>query len=349
VIFFGARESGFGRGFDDVDVLVFDEAQIMTDKALQNMIPTQNAVANALLLFLGTPPKPEDPSEVFSELRRGALDGSDKDVVFVEISADPVPEGVDPMAWVRDPAQWARGNPAYRTGRTGRTAMLRMTRMLTLQGPEGMLREGLGVWDDDAAAAEPIPMAWWMASLVPEAKEEADQIASDFTVCVSATRDRRWVYVARCGERADGWRQVELVAKLRGEDVAGWLMERRGRIREVTGQAKGAGLTSELLAQMAGDPKFKVKTVPWGGPELVEAYGRGMDALEGGQVKTLSHPDLNGCVPLAVWKGLGGGRVVDGAKSHGEMAALNAWFGAFGMRTRFTKPVVALPARSRAF
>jgi hypothetical protein len=38
VIMFGAREQGFGRGFDEVDVEVFDEAQILTEKALEDMV-----------------------------------------------------------------------------------------------------------------------------------------------------------------------------------------------------------------------------------------------------------------------------------------------------------------------
>ena len=38
-ILFGARENGFGRGFAEVDILVFDEAQILTDKALDFALP----------------------------------------------------------------------------------------------------------------------------------------------------------------------------------------------------------------------------------------------------------------------------------------------------------------------
>ena len=34
IIMFGAREQGFGRGLDEIDVEVFDEAQILTLKAL---------------------------------------------------------------------------------------------------------------------------------------------------------------------------------------------------------------------------------------------------------------------------------------------------------------------------
>src|SRR5690606_16485561 len=67
-ILFGARERGFGRGFDEVDGLIFDEAQILTDNALDDMIPATNQSrqdCGALMLFIGTPPKPTDPGEVF--------------------------------------------------------------------------------------------------------------------------------------------------------------------------------------------------------------------------------------------------------------------------------------------
>ena len=74
-IMFGARESGFGRGFDEVDVLVFDEAQILTQKAVDDMVPATNVSANPLILYLCTPPKPSDPSEVVSSRRRDALAG----------------------------------------------------------------------------------------------------------------------------------------------------------------------------------------------------------------------------------------------------------------------------------
>jgi hypothetical protein len=71
-IMFGARERGFGRGFDEVDVLIFDEAQILTENAIDDMVPATNQSrqpAGALMLFMGTPPKPSDPGEVFARMR----------------------------------------------------------------------------------------------------------------------------------------------------------------------------------------------------------------------------------------------------------------------------------------
>jgi len=152
-IMFGARESGFGRGFDDVDVLVFDEAQILSQKALENMVPTTNVAPNPLVLLMGTSPKPSDPSEAFSSLRRSALSGDLDDVLFVEFSAD---ENAD----VEDRRQWHKGNPSY-PHRTPEASMLRMKRLL---GDESFRREGMGIWDVvGALAPSEIDWAKWDA------------------------------------------------------------------------------------------------------------------------------------------------------------------------------------------
>ena len=55
-IMFGARENGFGRGLHSADIEVFDEAQILTIKALDNLIPIVNTSSNPLIVFMGNPP-----------------------------------------------------------------------------------------------------------------------------------------------------------------------------------------------------------------------------------------------------------------------------------------------------
>lgn len=139
-ILFGARERGFGRGFAGVDVLVFDEAQILTDRALDAMLATMNTAPNGLALFMGTPPLPTDPSEAFTRMRADALSGESDDIVWVECGADP---DADPD----DRKQWAKANPSY-PHRTPLTSMLRLRKKLS---PESWMREGLGVWDEDGA------------------------------------------------------------------------------------------------------------------------------------------------------------------------------------------------------
>jgi hypothetical protein len=73
-IVFAARERGAIRGFTKVRILVLDEAQILTDAVLADLAPTMNQAANPLILLMGTPPKPTDPGEVFTDLRAAALE-----------------------------------------------------------------------------------------------------------------------------------------------------------------------------------------------------------------------------------------------------------------------------------
>ncbi|MCR2051439.1 terminase [Actinomyces bowdenii] len=140
-ILFGAREGGFGRGFAGVDILVFDEAQILGQKALDDMVPAVNTAPNPLVIRLGTPPRPTDPSEAFTNFRSQALAGELADGLYCEIGAD---DDADP----EDRKQWRKANPSY-PHRTPESAILRMKRQL---GPESFRREGLGIWDADATA-----------------------------------------------------------------------------------------------------------------------------------------------------------------------------------------------------
>jgi hypothetical protein len=139
-ILFGARETGFGRGFSDVDVLVFDEAQIMTEATLEDMAAAQNVAKNPLTFMMGTPPRPKDPGEVFSMHRQEALDGESDETLYIELSAD---RGSDPL----DREQWRKANPSF-PKRTSERAMLRLRKKL--KSLDSWLREALGVWDEEA-------------------------------------------------------------------------------------------------------------------------------------------------------------------------------------------------------
>lgn len=138
-IVFAARERGAIRGFTKVGMLVLDEAQILTETAMSDLIPTTNQAPNPLIILMGTPPKPTDPGEVFTRLRAEALTGESQDVLYVELSAD---AGADPD----DRKQWHKANPSYPT-RTPARSILRMRKLLSL---EDFLREGLGIWDETA-------------------------------------------------------------------------------------------------------------------------------------------------------------------------------------------------------
>ena len=150
-ILFGARENGFGRGFAKVDALILDEAQILTEKAMEDMVPATNSSENALVIMVGTPPRPSDPGEVFTNRREEALSGEDKDVLYVEMSADK-------KANPDDRKQWSKANPSF-PGRTGEGAILRMRRLLG--SVESFMREGLGIWDEKQIGLKAVEGSAW--------------------------------------------------------------------------------------------------------------------------------------------------------------------------------------------
>lgn len=139
-IMFGARKMGFGRGFDEIDVMVFDEAQILDTKSLEDMIAATNQARHehgGLLFFMGTPPREGDPSEAFTLRRKEALAGDSEDSIWLEIGADP---DSDP----NDESQWPLMNPSYPL-RTSREALLRLRK--NLGNVDSWNREGRGIWD----------------------------------------------------------------------------------------------------------------------------------------------------------------------------------------------------------
>lgn len=152
-VLFGARENGFGRGFAKVDVLVLDEGQILTEAAMEDMVPATNAAPNGLVLMMGTPPRPKDPGEVFTNRREAALSGEDEDVLYVEFSGE---DGADPD----DRKQWAIANPSY-PHRTSETSILRMRKLLG--SIESFLREGLGIWDKKLTSKKNFRPSVWAA------------------------------------------------------------------------------------------------------------------------------------------------------------------------------------------
>ncbi len=180
-ILFGARENGFGLGFTGVGVLILDEAQRVTEKAMDDLIPTMNTVANPLLFMMGTPPRPTDPGEVFTMLRQDALDSvnsgwSEEDnpsvhgvstelSLFIEISADR-------DADLDDRAQVRKANPSYLV-RTSERAIRRMRKALS---DDAFRREALGIWPKVSVHQAIVKLSRW-AKLVDAGP--ADDVAPD--------------------------------------------------------------------------------------------------------------------------------------------------------------------------
>ena len=227
VIMFGAREGGFGRGFDEVDVEVFDEAQILTEKALEDMVAATNQSrqeSGALLFFMGTPPRPSDPGEEWLARRAEALETKPADqvvglsdhMVYVEFSAD---KDADPD----DRAQWEKANPSFPL-RTPLESMLRMRKQL--KNEDSFKREALGIYDALDSGQVIDEVSWG------KVKDPASMPIERLTLAIDVAPDRSVASVSLAGRRADGLWHVELDEQKRSvEWVSAWVQARAERNR----------------------------------------------------------------------------------------------------------------------
>lgn len=273
-ILFGARERGFGRGIPGVDVLIFDEAQILSDKAMSNMLATMNTSQFGLQLYIGTPPKPEDNSETFKRMRREALAGTLVDGAWIEF-------GADADAKDDDRAQWRKMNPSF-PKRTPVQSLLRLKRKLT---PADWRREGMGIWDDDAEGTRRWSDEFWNAEGVTRT-EAVDGVRS-FSVAYSLDGSR--VSVAGAVKHDEGV-HVELVGAHSGdtdsgvESLADWLAERWRQVSMIAiAGASGAALRQALRDRKVSEKVIRMMTTA----DYFQANTMTEDALRS---KSVSHP-----------------------------------------------------------
>ncbi|MEO6627621.1 MAG: DEAD/DEAH box helicase family protein [Aquihabitans sp.] len=287
-VLFGARERGFGRGFTNVGVLVFDEAQILSERAIDDMVPSTNTATNPLLLMMGTPPKPTDNSEVFTNRRNEALSGDAEDMGYIEFSAA---EDCDPM----DRKQWAQANPSYPT-RTNAAAVLRMNKNLT---PESFMREALGVWDQ-FLSAEPllIDADKWLALGTPTPPD------GDTVFGVKFSPDGRTVALSGAVRPEVGPVYVEGIGhRLVGEGT-GWLVDflvARRKPVAIDGRS-GAGALEEALVA-AGFPARRI-TRPTT-DEAIAAHAGFVGAIASASIAHPNDPALTAAATSVIRRPIG--------------------------------------------
>ena len=336
-ILFGAREQGFGRGFDEVDVIVFDEAQILTEKALEDMVAATNQsrfVHGALLFYMGTPPKPSDPGEVFSERRKdalerkrdhGAADFADPlasgDAVYVECSADPdagAPDGPS----LDDPKQVELANPSY-PHRTPPVAVKRLRR--NLPGDDGWRREGLGVWDSEGVRLwQVVGKEQWKQLSVPADAAPTDGSLS-YGVKFSADGSRFGVGVAlghEHGVHVEALPPAPMAQGLSG--LADWLAERWRKASMIVLDGKaGAG---DLFALLAARGVSKRRMVLLPTPDAITAHTSFLRMVNEGTLTHLDQPGLTTAASIAGKRKIGtaGGWGWEPLTQDGDVTSLDA-------------------------
>lgn len=317
-IVFAARERGAIRGFTKVAVLILDEAQILTEAALADLAPTMNQATNPLIMLMGTPPKPTDPSEVFSRLRDDALAGESDDVLYVEFSAAPDADHGDKTAW-------AQANPSYPV-RTPARAIQRMRRLLS---DDDFAREGLGIWDSDSMKSL-FPAGTWL--LCAEKATPKGVSLGRPVLAASMSPDHLSVSLAGASKRSDGKIQVEIIEQ---GSPGKWFTD---RVIEVAKRQTAPVVFSPLHAVGSLKQTFedaKLKTREMNGSEYAQACGALFEAVKESQVRYVApQPELDAAIGRASKKPSGDHWKWDGDGITALVAATQAVFAAANVEQR---------------
>ena len=290
IIWYRTRTGAGGRGLDEVDRLVVDEAQHAEQQHLNSITPTQGVSANPQLNVLGTGGL-EGKSTWWWSLRKQAKDQPGQ-FGWVGYSAQPWQvdsEGrvllgdVDPY----DRDLWWSTIPGLVAGRVSIDFLERELRVL---GPQGFAQEYLCVWAPpvDALDASIIPLAQWDAL-----KADSSPIVSGETFALDVSPDRRHSSFAVAGRCADGLVQVEVFDSRAG---TAWVVERATKLwqdhKKPLRIEKGgpAGSFVSLLTE-AGVDVDEVSTA-----DHARATGQFIDAVASGSLRHLGDPVLRSAI-----------------------------------------------------
>lgn len=216
---FKARSAPGGRGFS-ADCLLLDEAQILSRRAWASINSTMSARENPQVWLLGTPPTPEDDSEVFASVRSAALEHRSGQAAWIEWAAEPDD----------DPALTAtrvKANPAWYTRINHEVVQGEYETYSTHQ----FATERLGIWDVGRIRSGVIPMDAWKDRADPSSKGVGDVMLG-----VEVGPDLAWASVSLAGRRSDGGWHIELVENRNG---AAWLPAYLGELLKLNPDIKG--------------------------------------------------------------------------------------------------------------
>ena len=138
---FSARSRQAARGFDGISLVVFDEAQELTDDQVEAIMATLAASATGTrqLIYAGTPPYPGCPGDVFRRRRTACIEAPSETDAWHEWSVDA--EKVEDID-TENKELWWKVNPALGIWLTEGFTEEEQRSM----SPDGFARERLGWW-----------------------------------------------------------------------------------------------------------------------------------------------------------------------------------------------------------
>ena len=152
---YSARSTNSGRGFDNITLIVYDEAQALTDDQLEALNATMaaSATGDRQAIYTGTPPGPNVNGTVFRKRRTAALTNPTPHTAWHEWSIQrALPQDV---TWDDVLEMVYMTNPAIEVNRPSALSETFTREEFDSYDIDGFARERLGWWDESYGATEP--------------------------------------------------------------------------------------------------------------------------------------------------------------------------------------------------
>jgi hypothetical protein len=278
------------KGFDDVALLVLDEAQILSEWAHGAMVPTLRASTaehGPMLVYSGNAPDKEkhDHAVVWTRLRERGLACDDEDLVYMEYSLDfDTPEEI-PEDIARDPEVWLSVNWAMAHGRI---TVEHMRKEIKTLGWREFCIELLGVGDypeTDLLGNSEISEADWLE------REDTESVLVD-PICLSFdVSPGRRTTIAAAGLNKDRKMHVEMTNQRAGTV---WVPEKVAELCEryevVEIACDGFGPGNAIAARIEEQTGLDVRRIKTG--EYADACQQFATAVEEAEVTHIGQEDL---------------------------------------------------------
>lgn len=169
LIEYSARSRQSARGFDGISLLVYDEAQELTDDQVEALMATLAAseTGTRQIIYTGTPPYPNCPGEVFRRRRLVCMNAPGQHDAWHEWSVEA--KTIDDIK-TDDTTLWYMTNPALGSWLTEEFTLEELKTMTA----DGFARERLGWWSPVLTEASnlAIDAKIWDACVSDEKKPE---------------------------------------------------------------------------------------------------------------------------------------------------------------------------------
>lgn len=289
---FRTRTKGGMRGFDDVSLLVLDEAMILSEWAHGAMLPTiraSKAERGPQLWYAGSAADQEvhEHSIVWTRVRERGIAGDDPGLAYFEWSLDYDHPDAVPDEVASDPESWIMVNPAITRGRVALDIMERELRAL---GRRQFVVELLGVgdWPDTSELANQIiDHEAWLDT------EDRHSVLSD-PICLyfDVSPDRR-TSIAAGGLNEQGVLHGEVIDSRAG---TGWVPGRMAELCErhevIEVGCDGFGPANSIAAKIEEEAGLKVRRLNAG--EYADACGFFVGEVNERRFRHLGQEELNG-------------------------------------------------------